>query len=158
MRVEQSFTVRRPPAEVFAYMVDPANLAAWQTSKVSVEPLTDGPPRQGYRLKERTRVGIRQWDQVVEFTEFEPGRALSTHIVEGSVPVDGRWTFEDDGARGTWVRFVAEGDLTGPMRLLEPLVRRGVTRSFRHYHALLARNVEATAVQRSAEPPPRDHS
>lgn len=143
MRVEQSFTVRRPPGEVFAYMTDPANLASWQPSKLSVEPLTDGPPRLGYRIKERTKVGLRHWDQIVEFTEFEPGRALSTHIVEGSVPVDGRWTFRDDGAGGAQVRFVAEGELKGPMRILEPLVRRGVARSFRHYHALLARNVEA---------------
>jgi len=145
MRVEQSFTVSRPPDEVFAYMTDPANLASWQTSKVSVEPLTDGPPRQGYRIKERTKVGLRQWDQVVEFTEFEPGRAFSTHIVEGSMPVDGRWTFEDDGHGGTRVQFVADGPSTGPMRLVEPLVQRGVARSFRHYHELLARNVEASA-------------
>jgi hypothetical protein len=58
------------------------------------------------------------------------------------MPVDGRWTFEDDAAGGTRVRFVAEGESTGPMRLLKPLVKRGVARSFRHYHALLARNVE----------------
>src|SRR5829696_5521993 len=70
---------------------------------------------------------------------------FSTHIVEGAMPVDGRWTFEEDGAGGTRVRFVAEGPVTGPMRLLEPLLRRGVARSFRHYHALLARNVEASA-------------
>jgi carbon monoxide dehydrogenase subunit G len=144
MRIEQTFTVRRPPAEVFAFMADPVNLASWQTSKVSVETLTDGPPRQGYRIKERTKVGLRQWDQIVEFTEFEPGQALSTHIVEGSMPVDGRWTFHDDGASGTRVHFVAEGNLTGPMRLVEPLVRRAIARSFRHYHALFARNVEAT--------------
>ncbi len=143
MRIEQTFGVRRPPAEVFAYMTDPANLAAWQTSKVAVEPLTEGPPRKGYRLKERTKIGLRQWDQIVEFTEFEPGRVLGTHIVEGSVPVDGRWTMEDDGAGGTRVRFVAEGTLTGPSRLIEPLVRRGIDRSFKHYHELLARNVEA---------------
>jgi uncharacterized protein YndB with AHSA1/START domain len=142
MRVEQSFTVRRPPSEVFAFMTDPANLASWQPSKVAVEPLTDGAPRKGYRVKERTKVGLRQWDQIVEITEFEPGRALSTHIVEGSVPVDGRWTFERDDAGGTRVHFVAEGDLTGLMRLLELLVKRGIARSFRHYHALLARNVE----------------
>jgi hypothetical protein len=135
--------VRRPPHEVFAYMVDPANLAAWQTSKVEVEPLTDGPPRKGYRIRERTRSGLRQGDQVVEFTEFEPGRAFATHIVEGSVPVDGRWTLRGDGSGGTHVIFVAEGELTGAMRLLEPLVRRGIARSFRHSHALLARNVEA---------------
>jgi len=125
-------------------MTDPANLAEWQTSKVSVQPLTEGPPRLGYRVKERTKIGLRQWDQIVEFTEFEPGRAFSTHIVEGSVPVDGRWTFDDDGAGGTTVRFVAEGALTGPMRLVQPLVRAGIARSFRQYHDLLAQNVEAT--------------
>ena len=148
MRIEQSFTVGRPPLEVFAYMVDPANLASWQTSKVSVEPLTDGPPRKGYRIRERTKIGLRQWEQVVELSEFEPGRALSTRIVEGSVPVDGRWTFQADGAGGTDVQFVAEGRLTGPMRLLEPLIARGTARSFRHYHALLARNVERAAAGR----------
>src|SRR5690348_4892198 len=107
MRIEQSFTVRRPPGEVFAFMVEPANLKRWQPTKLSVEPLTDGAPRQGYRVRERTKIGLRQWDQVVEFTEFEPGRALTTHIVEGSVPVDGRWTLEDDGAGGTRAHFVA---------------------------------------------------
>jgi carbon monoxide dehydrogenase subunit G len=143
MRIEQSFTVGRPPEEVFAYMTDPANLKAWQPSKLSVEPLTDGLPRQGYRVKERTKVGLRQWDQVVEFAEFDPGRALTTHIVEGSMPVDGRWTFEDDGAGGSRVNFVAEGELTGFARVMEPLLRNGIARSFRKYHALLARNVEA---------------
>jgi uncharacterized protein YndB with AHSA1/START domain len=145
MRVEQSLTIGRPPAEVFAYMTDPANLPAWQPSKISVEPLTDGPPRVGYRVRERTKAGLRQWDQVVEFTEFEPGRALTTHIVEGSIPVDGRWTFADDGHGGTHLRFVAEGELTGVARLLGPLISRGVARSFRQNHALLARNVEAAA-------------
>ncbi len=143
MHVEQTFTVRRPAAEVFAYMTDPANLAAWQPSKVKVEPLTEGPPRQGYRIKERTKVGLRQWDQVVEFTEFEPGRVLGTHIVEGSMPVDGRWTLEDDGAGGSRVHFAASGELSGFSRVIEPLIARGVARSFRHYHELLARNVEA---------------
>jgi polyketide cyclase/dehydrase/lipid transport protein len=100
MRIEQSFSVRRPPAEVFAFMTDPANLASWQPSKVAIEPLTDGPPRKGYRVRERTRIGLRQWDQV---------------------------------------------DLTGLMRLLEPLIKRGIARSFRQYHGLLARNVETAA-------------
>jgi carbon monoxide dehydrogenase subunit G len=143
MRIEQTFTVGRPPAVVFAYMTDPANLRSWQPTKVAVEPLTEGPPRLGYRVRERTKIGLRQWDQIVEFTEFEPGRALTTHIVEGAMPVDGRWTFEDDGSGGTRVRFVAEGPLRGAMRLLEPLVRSGVARSFRRYHALLAEQVEA---------------
>jgi hypothetical protein len=30
-------------------------------------------------------------------------------------------------------------------KLAEPLIRRGIARSFRHYHALLAENVERAA-------------
>jgi carbon monoxide dehydrogenase subunit G len=144
MKIEQQFHIKRSPDAVFAYMADPANLKSWQPSKLSVEPLTEGPPRKGYRVKERTKVGLRQWDQVVEFTEFEPGKVFATHIVEGSMPVDGRWTFADDGSGGTDLTFVAEGPITGPMKLIEPLVKRGIEKSFRHYHQLLAEHVEAT--------------
>jgi len=63
VRFEQTFTVRRPPEEVFAFMVEPDNLAKWQTVKTYVTPLTDGPPRLGYRVREGTKVGPRQWDQ-----------------------------------------------------------------------------------------------
>ena len=83
MHIEDTFTIRRAPDDVFAFMVEPANLAKWQTVKTYVTPLVDGPPRQGYRVKEGTKVGPRKWDQVVEFTEFEPGRALGVNVVEG---------------------------------------------------------------------------
>ena len=96
MRLEQTFTVARPPEAVFDFVTDPANLATWQTSKTEVEQLTPGP---GTRFRERTkpRVG-KEFEQVVEFTGFERPRLLHTHIVEGPLPVDGTWTFEPDGA------------------------------------------------------------
>jgi uncharacterized protein YndB with AHSA1/START domain len=71
MRVEQTFSVRRPPEVVFDYLTNPSNLAEWQTSKTSVEQLTDGPPRLGTRVRERTKgPGGREFEQLVEFTEF----------------------------------------------------------------------------------------
>lgn len=145
MRIEQKFHIEQSPEAVFAYMTDPANLKSWQPSKLAVVPLTEGPPRQGYLIKETTKIGLRTWDQVVEFTEFEPGKVLATHIVEGSVPVDGRWTFADDGSGGADITFVAEGTFTGPMKLIEPLLKRGIERSFRQYHRLLAEQVESAA-------------
>ncbi len=145
MRIEQRVHIDAPPEAVFAYMTEPAKLKSWQPSKLAVEPLSEGPPRQGYRVKERTKVGLRQWDQVVEFTEFEPGRSFATHIVEGAVPVDGRWTFTADGSGGTELEFVAEGSLGRPLKLLEPLVKRGIERSFRQYHGLLKHQVEQQA-------------
>jgi uncharacterized protein YndB with AHSA1/START domain len=151
MRLQQTFSIARPPEEVFDYVVDHRNLARWQTTKVAVEPLTEGPPRLGTRVKERTkpRVG-KPFDQVVEFTTFDRPSELCVHVVEGPLPVDGTWRFEPDGAGGTRVHFSAEGPVTGPMRLLEPILQRVMTREFAGYHAHLKRNVEAGAPGQSS--------
>jgi uncharacterized protein YndB with AHSA1/START domain len=145
MRVEQSFTVGRPPEAVFDYLTDPAKLAEWQTSKTQVEQITDGPPQQGTRFRERTKgPGGREFDQVTEFAEFDRPRRVLVRVVEGPFPIDGSWSFEpDDG--GTRVTFVAEGPLKGASRLLQPLAERLVARQFKGYHAHLKRNVEASS-------------
>ena len=79
---------------------------------------------------------------MVEFTGFDRPRLLHTHIVEGPLPVDGTWTFDPEGD-GTRVRFVADGELPGPLRLIAPVLRRLLDREFSGYHAHLRRNVEA---------------
>jgi uncharacterized protein YndB with AHSA1/START domain len=144
VRVEQTFTVARPPEAVFDYMTDPANLRDWQTSKTKVEPLSDGPPRQGFRVREWQKgPGGREFEQVVEFTEFDRPHKLHTHILEGPYPVDGTWTFASADGGGTRVHFVAQGELTGMMRLLSPIATRMIARQFAGYHENLRRNVEA---------------
>ena len=130
MRIEQAFTVARPPERVFDYPPDPSKLAAWQTSKASVEQLTDGPPRLGTRLRERTKApGGKEFQQIVEFAEFDRPRRVRVHIVEGPYPIDGAWSLEPDGS-GTRVHFTAEGPLRGITRLVEPLLRRMISRQF----------------------------
>jgi carbon monoxide dehydrogenase subunit G len=142
MRIEETFSVGRPPEAVFDYMTNPANLAAWQTSKTFVEPLNDGPTRRGSRFREGTKPPLqREFVQVVEFTSFARPRHLHVHIVEGPFPVDGDWSLDMDGA-GTRVRFVAEGELRGAMRLLQPVAARMMARQFAAYHRNLRRNVE----------------
>ena len=145
MRIDEVFTVAAPPEAVFDYMTEPANLAAWQTSKTSVEPLDDGPPRLGYRVRERTKPpGAKEFEQVVEFVEFDrPGR-FAVHIVEGPYPVDGAWTLVRDGD-GTRLNFTAQGELRGAQKFLSPVLSRAMARQFRHYHQNLARNVDAGA-------------
>jgi carbon monoxide dehydrogenase subunit G len=127
VRFEQTFHVQAPPEAVFDYMTDPANLAAWQTSKTSVEPLTEGPPRLGYRVLERTKPpGLKEFEEVVEFVGFDrPGR-FAVHIVEGPYPVDGVWTLQPEGDAGTRAHFVAHGELRGAMRLLGPIAVRWI--------------------------------
>jgi hypothetical protein len=73
MRVEETFSVNRRPEVVFDYLTDPSTLADWQTSKTSVQQLTEGPPRLGTRVRERTKPpGGKEFEQVVE-----PVRRLS---------------------------------------------------------------------------------
>jgi uncharacterized protein YndB with AHSA1/START domain len=143
VRIDQTFTVAKPPEVVFDYVTDPATLRSWQTSKTRVEPLTDGPPREGFQVREWTKPpGAREFEQVVEFTEFQRPTLLHVHIVEGPYPVDGTWSFSPVEA-GTRVDFVAEGELRGVMRIAGPLVRRMMDRQFAGYHDNLRRNVEA---------------
>src|SRR6185312_11421714 len=141
MRISETFVVAASPEAVFDYMTDPANLAQWQTSKTYVEQLTDGPPGLGTRVRERTKPPAgREFEQVVEFTEFDRPSRFHVHIVDGPYPVDGTWTFAADGT-GTSVTFVAEGELRGVMRVAEPLLKRGMAREFRGYHRNVQRNV-----------------
>jgi uncharacterized protein YndB with AHSA1/START domain len=89
MRIEQVFDVARAPEIVFDYLTDPAHLTEWQTSKTSVEKLTDGPPGLGTRVRERTKPpGGREFEQIVEFAEFDRPRRVHAHIVEGPYPID----------------------------------------------------------------------
>ena len=147
MRIEQTFFVSRPPEVVFDYLTNPANLVDWQTSKTSVEPLTDGAPRLGTRVRERTKPPRgKEFEQIVEFTEFDRPVRVHAHIVEGPYPIDGTWSFESDGD-GTRVRFVAEGELRGAMRVLQPVTKLVMGRQMAGSHRNLRRNVEAPPTQ-----------
>jgi uncharacterized protein YndB with AHSA1/START domain len=142
MRVEETFGVARPPEAVFDYLTNPDKLSTWQTSTNSVEQLTDGPPGPGSRFRERvTPPRGKEFEQVVEFAEFDRPHRVRVHIVEGPYPIDGTWTFEPDG-EGTKVRFVAEGELSGLTKLLEPVFRLGLSRQFGGYHRNLRENLE----------------
>jgi uncharacterized protein YndB with AHSA1/START domain len=143
LRVQDEFTVARSPEAVFDYLTDPAHLAEWQTSKTAVEPLDEGRPRQGYRVRERTKPPMGpEFEQVVEFAEFDRPRRLRTHIVDGPQPIDGTWTFAPAGEGRTRVSFVAAGELRGPLRFLTPLVAPLIRRQFAGYHANLRRYLE----------------
>ena len=144
MRFEQELSIRRPPEDVFDYVTDVSKLASWQTHKTFAEQLTEGPPRQGTRVRERAKPpGMKEFEQVVEFTEFDRPSRLHVHIVEGPQPVDGTWTFTSDSEGGTRVHCTVEGELRGPARFIGPLVARGMARNFRSYHENLRKKLES---------------
>jgi len=52
---EQTFRVCRPPEVVLDYLTNPSHLADWQTSKTSVEQVSEGALWLGTRIRERTK-------------------------------------------------------------------------------------------------------
>lgn len=145
MRFNETFTVARPPEEVFDYVTDPSKLSTWQPVNRGIEQLTEGPPGLGSRFRERTKPpGAREFEQITEFVAFDRPRLLKVHVVAGPVPADGTWAFAPEGA-GTRVTFTAEGELHGVMKLLGPITTRLMARQFAGYHRNLRRNVEARA-------------
>jgi carbon monoxide dehydrogenase subunit G len=143
VRIVETFYVCRPREAVFDYLADPSKLGEWQTSSRSVEPLTPAPAGPGSRFRERTKApGMREFEQITEFAEFERPSRLRVRVVGGPQPIDGTWMLEPAG-EGTRVTFVAEGELRGAMRLVGPVIKPLIARRFAGYHRNLRRNLEA---------------
>jgi uncharacterized protein YndB with AHSA1/START domain len=134
--------IARPVAEVFAYATDPSKLATWQTNTVSAVAEQDGPLGLGTRLREVHRApGGKQLASLVEVSEYEPDRTFALRMIEGALPIDARLTFEPT-ERGTRLRFAANGQPTGSMRLAQPLLRLTLKRQLTGYCATLQRVLE----------------
>jgi uncharacterized membrane protein len=135
--------IDRPVNEVFAYVADPAKLPTWQTNTVEVTQTTDGPLRVGSRLREvHLAPGGRRLESLVEVTELDPNRVFALRIVEGPLPVDGRFVFAPAATGMTQVAVHGSGRPRGAMRLLAPLLSRVLRRQFAAHLAELKRTME----------------
>jgi hypothetical protein len=133
--------IARPTSEVFSYLTDPAKLPEWQGT-AEVEQLTPGPVREGTRFREvHERMG-RRIESVTEVTGYDLDRHFAVSIVEGPMPIDGEWDL-NTSAVGTRVDFRATGRVSGPLRLLSPLVARAVRRQMRKDHERLKQVLES---------------
>jgi uncharacterized protein YndB with AHSA1/START domain len=137
--------IERPVADVFGYVSDPRKLATWQTNTVSAVQEGDGPLRLGTRLREVHRgPGGKELESVVEVVEYAPDRVFALEVKEGT-PIHAHITFEPAGG-GTRMRFRAHGTLSGPTRIIEPLVARMLRKQFTQHVATLKQVLEGAAV------------
>ena len=140
LRIEDTIDVQRPPEDVFAFLTDPERLPEWQTSTVEVRRERSGPLEVGERFKEVHAAMGRKLESTVEVAESSPPSAFALKILDGPMPLDGRWTFEPAGG-GTRVHFVGEANASGPKKLARPLLAR----QFRGYHQLLKKRLEGAS-------------
>ena len=130
LRIDVTLEIARPPAEVFAALVDLERVPKWQES--ALESRSDGPLEEGARIYERRRAMGREIENELEVTGFEPGRRLTLKAVEGLVPfsVDHQ-LLEQDGGGATFLHVIAEGNPGSFMKLAEPMLRRHAERELR---------------------------
>jgi uncharacterized protein YndB with AHSA1/START domain len=137
--------IARPAHDVFAYATDPDHLSTWQTNTVSAQREDDGPYGVGSRLREVHRApGGKQLESVVEVVQYAPDRVFALEVKQGT-PIHAQITF-DPADGGTRLRFRAHGKLTGPSRLIEPLVGRMLRKQFTQHLATLKRVLENAPV------------
>ena len=121
--------IARSVHDVFAHATDPDRLPTWQTNTVSAQRLDDGHYGVGSRLREVHRApGGKELESIVEVVEYAPDRVFALEVREGT-PVHAHLTF-DPADGGTRMRFRAHGSLSGPARLVEPLVGRMLRKQF----------------------------
>jgi uncharacterized protein YndB with AHSA1/START domain len=78
MQFENSVTIRRPPSEVFAFVVGPANIPKWNYAIVSARQVSPGPFGVGTRIQQTRSVPRPSTEELV-VTEFVPERRMVLH-------------------------------------------------------------------------------
>jgi uncharacterized membrane protein len=112
VRVELAIEIKRPVADVFAYVIDPERLPEWQESAVSIRKISDR------RWEEERRIAGRRVECEVEVTELESHKRFNLRSDAGSIELEVEHVFsETDG--GTRLEVVAEGKAGGLMRFAE---------------------------------------
>jgi carbon monoxide dehydrogenase subunit G len=119
MQFENSVTIRRPPSEVFAFLVDPANIPTWNYAIVSARQLSPGPFGVGTHIQQ-TRFVPRPTTEELVVTEFAPKRRM---VLQGDIgPFSGTLVYQiEEVPEGTRLTNSADLSGRGPLRLLGPL-------------------------------------
>jgi uncharacterized protein YndB with AHSA1/START domain len=120
-------TIARPPGEVFPWLIEPAKQGQW--SDVPMQPLTEGPLRQGSRMRLSLGRGPLHVSLDLEITSLEPDARLAfTTVSDGGIQWDGAYDLTPADGGGT--RLAQQGTLRfrGLWRVLEPLIGAEIKR------------------------------
>jgi carbon monoxide dehydrogenase subunit G len=133
--------VRRPRAEVAAYMTDPANDAEWIGGLREAHLVGEPPLAAGSRVERLASFMGRRVEYVLEVTTLDPERELDMRSVKAPFPMRVTYSFEErDG--GTVVRNRVRGggglfSLGSP--LFAPMVKRNVQKDLERLRERLER-------------------
>ncbi|WP_033378006.1 SRPBCC family protein [Corynebacterium lubricantis] len=143
IRIDKTVTIRRPAHEVFAFVADLTNGPLWQDDLKSAVRVGDQPLGIG-TVHEFTRViAGRTFTSKSTFVEYEEG--IHVRFVIDDRPASGwaSYTVTEKSPGITELRSQLELSLSGPMRVLQPIMRRSILRGNEREFAALKELLEA---------------
>jgi uncharacterized membrane protein len=131
VRVEESIDIDRPLKEVFTYVSDVGNYPQWMADALEVRKDTEGPPHQSDRFIVAIKSVGRRFETPYERTSYEANRQYTDRAVGGPVS-NQRWdcTFQEVPG-GTRLTRAVEAEMSGILKLLEPIQKRSAERGLR---------------------------
>jgi len=123
LRCESTVVIAKPPAEVFAWLLEADKVGRWTSGLEVYEPLTPGPLGVGSKIREELLVSGQRLRFEMEITTLEPPRAAELRFEGSGFRAVNRYgiSAEGDGARVTWA---IEGETTSfTARMLAPMVQ-----------------------------------
>ena len=146
-KIEPSIVIDRPIDEVFRFVHEPLNDAAWQTTLIESTPLEEGPLGVGLQVRERRRFLGVQVEMTREITEYEPATRSAFRVVAGP-PMSGAYRFEPLAGA---TRLTATGDVEahGLFKVTEPIFASMAGRELEASLGHLKELLEATGDRRA---------
>jgi uncharacterized protein YndB with AHSA1/START domain len=143
-KIRARTTLDATPAQVWVALSDLPSHVMWMQDAVAIRFLTDATYGVGARFECDTKVGPLRLTDVMEVTEWSPGRALGVRHV-GVVTGRGRFTLQR--ARGGRTRLSWVEELRFPVWLGGPVGARAARPVLRR---IWRRNLEALAAEVAA--------
>ena len=128
IRIELTVEIARLPEDVFELLSDIERLPEWQAS--AIEAHAEGPLGEGSRVTEKRHFLGRELDTELEVVAYEPPKRLTLSSLGGPLEFTVDHELASQGG-GTQLRFVAEAQPGGLLRLTEPVLARTAEQQFR---------------------------
>lgn len=121
---ENEVTINRSPEDVYAFLADGLNNAAWRTGIQSIA-LKSGTPGAVGAVYAQTLTGPggRPITGDYEITAADPGKRLDFQVVAGPAHPAGTYRLSE-ATGGTTVRFSLDLESKGLMKIVGPMIAR----------------------------------
>ena len=145
MEFEEKVTIRRPLAEVFAYMSDAENDAKWRTNVISIERVGGGDHSEVGTVYKQVVKGPmgRKLQADFQYTVYEPNKRLAFDTIEGSVRPSAVIDFTPVSDDTTEVRFHMTWVPEGGMKASAPIVGKMLKKSIHESYQNLVHHIES---------------